>query len=475
MTVLTASSTTDRAVDSIPSRPRLIIVGAGSRGLNYATLARESGRASVVAVVEPDAERRTLFASDFGLDPSLVFESWTDALDLPRVADAAVIATPDNAHTEPAVAFADAGFHLLLEKPMAPTEAESLRIIDAVERNRVMLQVCHVLRYSSYTRMVKGIIDSGQIGDIVSIEHLEPIGWWHFAHSYVRGNWRSEKTSSPMILAKSSHDLDWLSYIVDQPIVRVSSFGGLYHFTPANKPAEATNRCLDCPLVASCAYSAPTIYSRFLGDPVGERWPLSVLTVDVSAGGLRTALETGPYGECVYNGQNDVADHQVVNFELRNGATISFTVTAFTELDFRKTRIFGTHGSIEGDGRTLEVTDFRTAQKTAIDVPLEGGASAADGHGGADAELMSHFLSTLEAGDIDAAHRHARASLYSHRLAWAAEESRHRGAVITLDPPTTHNPTTKESRSNEEPNPGELAGAGNSGTAQRDRGPRIRG
>ncbi|GGE98950.1 Gfo/Idh/MocA family protein [Mycetocola zhadangensis] len=414
---------------------RLMIVGAGSRGLNYATLAHQSGRANVVAVAEPDETRRTLFARQFGLDPSMVFSSWPEALTHPRVADAVVIATPDNAHVEPAIAFADAGFHILLEKPMAPTEAESLRIVEAVERNRVMLQVCHVLRYSSYTKMVKDIIDRGDIGDIVSIEHLEPIGWWHFAHSYVRGNWRNEESSSPMILAKSSHDLDWLSYIVDQPITRVSSFGGLRHFTPANKPVDAANRCLDCPLIASCAYSAPKIYSRFLGDPVGERWPLSVLSTDVSADGLHRALETGPYGECVYNGQNDVADHQVVNFELRDGATISFTVTAFTELDFRKTRIFGTLGSIEGDGRRIELTDFRTAQITTRDVPMEGGASAADGHGGADAELISHFLDTLESGDVDAALRHARQSLYSHQLAWAAEKSRHTGAVLTLDPP----------------------------------------
>lgn len=419
----------------------LMIVGAGSRGLNYAVLARNSGRARVVAVAEPDETRRALFAQEFGLGPDQVFASWAEALTQPRMAHAVVIATPDNAHVEPAIAFADAGFHILLEKPMAPTEAGSLSIVEAVERNGVMLQVCHVLRYSSYTKMVKEFIDGGHIGDIVSIEHLEPIGWWHFAHSYVRGNWRNEHSSSPMILAKSSHDLDWLSYIVDQPITRISSFGGLRHFTPANKPAGAADRCLECPLVASCAYSAPKIYARFLGDPVGERWPLSVLSPDVSAEGLQRALETGPYGECVYNGQNDVADHQVVNFELRDGATISFTATAFTELDFRKTRIFGTRGSIEGDGRHITVTDFRTAQTTPYDVPMEGGASAADGHGGADAELISHFLDTLESGDIAAAHRHARQSLYSHQLAWAAEKSRHSGAVLTLTPPEQLQPT----------------------------------
>lgn len=424
------------AVVSTPLTHRLIVVGAGSRGTNYAAIAAASGRAVVAAVVEPDAERRRVFVERFGIAPSAVYERWTDVIHGPRVADAALIATPDDAHVEPAIAFADAGYHLLLEKPMAPTEEQSARIVDAADRNGVLLQVCHVLRYSEYTHQVKKIVDSGQIGRIVSIEHLEPIGWWHFAHSYVRGNWRSEHSSSPMILAKSSHDLDWLSHVVGQPVTKISSFGGLYHFTPGNKPDGAADRCLDCPLVSTCAYSAPRIYSRFIGDPVGEKWPLAVLTTDITAAGVDHALRTGPYGECVYNGQNDVADHQVVNLELRDGATISFTVTAFTELDFRKTRIFGTFGSIEGDGRSIVVTDFRTAETSVREVELDGGASAADGHGGADTALIEHFLTLLDVPDRAAAKQHAQASLYSHRLAWAAEESRRRGAVVSLDEST---------------------------------------
>lgn len=417
-------------------RHRLLVVGAGARGTNYASIASASDKAVISAVVEPDPERRSAFATRFGLAEDRIYANWEEVVRGPRIADAAVITTPDDAHVEPAVAFADAGYHLLLEKPMASTEALSLRIVEAVERNGVLMQICHVLRYSDYTQRVKAVIDQGTIGRIVSVEHLEPIGWWHFAHSYVRGNWRSEEASSPMILAKSSHDLDWLVYITGQPVTKISSFGGLHHFTPANKPAGAADRCLDCPLVSTCAYSAPTIYTRFIGDPVGEKWPLSVVTPDITEAGVLRALAEGPYGECVYNGQNDVADHQVVNMELADGATISFTVTAFTELDFRKTRIFGTHGSIEGDGRSIVVTDFRTAETTTINVASDGGASAADGHGGADTALVQHFLTLLDEPDHDAAKEHARASLYSHRLAWAAEESRRRAAVVSLDAST---------------------------------------
>ena len=415
---------------------RLAIVGAGSRGANYARLAVESGAAVIVAVADPDLEHRTRFAADHGLDESAVFVDWEDLAALPRCADAVVIATPDRLHAAPAVAFAEAGYHLLLEKPLAPTEADSLRIVEAAEANDVTLMVCHVMRYSEYSRSLKAVLDSGRIGTIVSVEHLEPIGWWHFAHSYVRGNWAREADSSSMLMAKSSHDLDWLSFIVGQPVARVSSFGSLSHFTPANKPAVAADRCLDCPLINSCAYSAPTIYDRFLGDPVGERWPLSVVTNTVTADGLAEALREGPYGECVYNGQNDVVDHQVVNLEFADGATASFTAVAFAELDFRKTRIFGTRGSIDGDGRSFEVHDFVTNTRETITAGAAGGASAADGHGGADNELLTTFLEAIRTGDRGLVMSGARASLRSHQLVWAAELARKSGTVVSIDETT---------------------------------------
>lgn len=413
---------------------RLVVVGAGSRGTNYARLAVATGRAEVVAVVEPDPERRTAFADDHRLPVDAVFSDWRDLAAGPRLADAAVIATPDRLHVGPAVALAEAGYHLLLEKPMAPTREDSLRIVEAAERNDVLLMVCHVMRYSSYTRALKAMLDDGRIGEIVSVEHLEPIGWWHFAHSYVRGNWAREAESSSMLMAKSSHDLDWLSHIIDRPVRRVSSFGSLSFFTPANKPDGAADRCVDCPLVDSCAYSAPTIYRRFLGDPVGERWPLAVLTPQVTPERVDEALRTGPYGECVFNGTNDVADHQVVNLEYTGGVTASFTVTAFTELDFRKTRIFGTLGSIDGDGARLVVHDFATDTKETIETSTSGGASAADGHGGADAALVEVFLDAVRTGDRALIESGGRDSLHSHEIVWAAERARTTGTVVELDP-----------------------------------------
>jgi predicted dehydrogenase len=412
------------------TEPRLAILGAGSRGLGYAQLAAAQG-ARITAVVDPDPARVAALLAALPDQYVRVLDSWQDLAAHRALADAVVIATPDRAHAEPAIGLAEAGFHLLVEKPMASTEDEARAMVDAARRNGVLLIVCHVLRYSDYSQRLFALVDQGRIGDLVSVEHLEPIGWWHFAHSYVRGNWAREETSSPMLMAKSSHDVDWLIRLVGRPVEEVSSFGGLFHFRPENKPPQAAERCIDCPLQNDCAYSATRIYRGFLGQPAYQRWPLAVLDPVVSPENIERALETGPYGECVYLGRNDVADHQVVNFQFAGGATASFTVTAFTDLDFRKTRVFGTRGSIEGDGRTLQVHDFVTGAQETIAIDVDGSGSAADGHGGADGALVRDFLHALRTGDASRLST-PEESLVSHQVVWAAERSRASSATVRM-------------------------------------------
>ncbi len=173
------------------------------------------------------------------------------------------------------------------------------------------------------------------------MQHLEPVGWWHYAHSFVRGNWRREATSAAMLLAKSCHDLDWISYVTGRRIHR-ASFGALKHFRPENRPAGAADRCVDCGVEPDCPYSAPRLYLEVLRRS-GPVWPVSIVTDGASEADVLTALRTGAYGRCVYGGDNDVVDHQVVALELDGGLTGTFTVTAFTEHARRQTRLFGTH------------------------------------------------------------------------------------------------------------------------------------
>ncbi|MBY8885267.1 Gfo/Idh/MocA family oxidoreductase [Streptomyces sp. PTM05] len=417
------------ASGSATSRVRLLLVGAGARGGTYARYAASTGRAEVVAFAEPDPQRAADTARDH--PGATGCADWRALAAQGIDADAVIIATQDSQHVEPAVAFAGLGHHILLEKPMATTEADAERIVEAVGRAGVMLAVCHVLRYTPYTTGVKQIVASGVLGEIISVEHLEPVGWWHQAHSYVRGNWRSTADAAPMLLAKSSHDLDWLSFIVDKPVRRVSSFGGLKHFRRENQPEGATDTCLTCPVEPACPYSAPRIYLGCLGDPNRERWPLNVVTRERTTQGVLDALEEGPYGRCVYACDNDVVDHQVVNLEYEGGATASFTMTAFTPFEHRRTRVFGTHGSLDGDGVTATVTDFRTGSTTPHTLGLDG-PDAGSGHGGGDERLIDAFLQAVSTGDPRWILSDPVTSLEAHQVAWAAERSRHTATVQTL-------------------------------------------
>jgi predicted dehydrogenase len=411
---------------------RLAMVGAGNRGRQYADLAVATGRARVVAVAEPDPVRRASAMQMYGVPAHAAFADWAALAEVPRLADAAIVATQDRDHVGPAVALAGAGYHLLLEKPIAPTEEEAVAIVSAAERAGVHLAVCHVLRYTPLTRTVRGVLDAGRIGDLVSVQHLEPVGWWHFAHSYVRGNWRRADLASTMLLAKACHDVDWLQYVVGRPARRVSSFGGLFHFRPTQAPPGAATRCIECPVEDACAYSAVRLYRSCLGDPDMERWPLSTVTDILTPEAVDQALREGPYGRCVYHSDNDALDHQVVTIEYEGGVTASLTVAAFTPKADRKTRIMGTRGYLDTDGAAIRVYDFLTATEETIHVGTGTDADAARGHGGGDSGLVDAFLTAITEADPSLIKSGPADSLESHRVVWAAERARLEGVVITL-------------------------------------------
>jgi predicted dehydrogenase len=412
---------------------KLLVLGAGNRGTVYGDFALNyPHQAQVVALAEPREEARRKFALEHHLPDKAVVADWRDLQGI--TADAVVIATPDREHLAPALHFAKQGYHLLLEKPMAPTEAECREIVGAVKKAGVMMAVGHVLRYTPYTQTLRRILDEGVIGEVISLQHLEPVGYWHQAHSYVRGNWHNEATSSFMLLAKSCHDMDWIRYIMAESCEAVSSFGTLSHFKREHKPsaAGAAKHCLECAFETDCPYSAKRFYLGLLER--GELgMPLSAVTLETTYDGVIKALNTGPYGRCVYECDNDVVDHQVVNMRFRSGKTASFTMTAFTVPRPRITRIFGTRGEIYGDSETLEVTEFLGERKYMVDIPvLPGPSSVVEGHGGGDVNLIKAFITALQTGNAQSLLSGPGEALESHLMVFAAERARRNNSVETV-------------------------------------------
>ena len=144
---------------------------------------------------------------------------------------------------------------------------------------------------------IREIISSGMLGEIVTINHNENISYWHFAHSFVRGNWRNTQSSTFSLMAKCCHDIDLIMYWMgDRKCTSIQSFGSVYHFKESQKPKRAASRCLECVVEKDCPYSIQKIYLQDLND--APRWPMSAVC-DIEdhpegyATALRKALETG--------------------------------------------------------------------------------------------------------------------------------------------------------------------------------------
>ena len=404
-----------------------LLIGAGQRGAYcYGPYALQRPQElKFVAVAEPVAERRRRFAADHGIGPEMGFATWREALDGPRLADVVLICTNDPMHYEPAARAMEMGYDVLLEKPISNDPTECVRLDRKAAETGRLLTICHVLRYTSFFQELKRRIDSGDVGGLMCIQHIEEVGYWHQAHSFVRGNWRSSRETSPMILSKCCHDMDILNYLVGRDCREVSSFGSLRHFRPENRPQGAPDRCIDgCPHSDGCPYDATRLY---LGEQTG--WPTAAIADNLSMESRVEALRTGPYGRCVYACDNDVVDNQVVNLLYDGGVTVSMAMCAFTTRVRRVINIMGTHGQITGDmeAGTIRSEQFATGIASTVTVPAGGG------HGGGDFGLLRDFLRAVQGGERAATLSSSSVSVRSHMMAFAAEQSRLTGRVVDID------------------------------------------
>lgn len=398
---------------------KIAIIGCGNRGADVYALHLAEAGAEIAYLVDPRPARLAEVAARHGLEEAQCFTHWDNFFALGRVVDAVVIATPDHLHVEPALKALALGYDVLLEKPICLSEAELDVLLQAEAASSGRVTVCHVLRTSPFFREVKAVIDSGELGQLIGIVQAENVAFWHFAHSYVRGNWRESPPAAPFILAKSCHDLDVLRWFAAAPAMRVASEGELHHFRPEHAPEGAAERCVDC-TVNNCLHDARRVYSQFPLDV----WPTAVLT----AGGesLSTALEHGRYGECVYLGRNNVVDHQSVSTVFANGVKADLVVSAFTHNNTRTLKVQGSHGELRGhmERGELELHNFRDGSQRTWTVSNEGV------HGGGDIAMAAAWLASVR-GETSVPTPLAE-SLDSHRMAFAAERARLGKTVVSL-------------------------------------------
>ncbi len=399
---------------------RAVVLGAGYRGRAYAAFALEHpGELEIVGVADPEHAET--------IPAPRCWRDWRECLAARPEADMVFVTLPDALHYEAAMAALDAGYHLLLEKPIARTEAHCREIIASAVAKGLLVATGHVLRYTSYFAHIKAIIDSGELGEVVSIAHQESVGFFKIAHSHCRGNWSNSERSSPIILQKCSHDFDLFAWWLGRRCRRVSSFGSLRLFRPENRPAGAADRCADCPrqIERACIWSACKMYLEY-----GER--LGYMFADTSREAMERVVNESPFGRCVYACDNNVPDHQVVNMEFEGGATVSLVMAGYTERNVRTTRISCTGGEIVGDGERLHICRFGSADAD-LDPSREPFAlreTNPSRHGGGDFNLVRSAIRLVRSGDAAAMKTCTEAALESHLMAFAAEESRLNGGRV---------------------------------------------
>ncbi len=402
---------------------KFVLIGAGSRGMTYGPWAVKHGM-EIAALAELRPDRRKAAAQELGVPEEMCFADAAQVFALGKIADAAIIATMDRDHYGHVMQALDCGYDILLEKPISPNPKECIAIEEKANALGRRITVCHVLRYTNFFTQIKEILDSGELGKIVAIKHSENIGNFHMAHSFVRGNWRNDTLSSPIIMQKSCHDLDILLWLTGAHCTKVAAFGGLSYFKESNAPEGSTERCLTCPAAENCRFDARKCYLPVLG-----QWPTDVVCLEQTEQALQEALKTGPYGRCVYRCDNNVCDHMSIAMEFDNGVTATFSLTAQTSACHRSLHIMCEDGEIEADDglRRIVVRRHVSSQADTFTERIINVRTNGSGHGGGDAGIMENFTSSQMETRSSISQ-----SVESHLMACAIEQSRLSGTVVDM-------------------------------------------
>ncbi len=417
---------------------KAVVIGLGARGRIYSGILVKEFQVPIVAVCDVEKASLQYAKEHYQTREDMLFVDENEFFARGKLADVCIVATQDNQHVGHALKALEAGYDLILEKPIATSWEDCNAILQRAKALGRQIFICHVMRYTPFIDCIKKEIDSGKYGKVVTVNLTENVAYWHQAHSYVRGNWRKSKESSPMIIAKSCHDLDILRYLIGEDCTAISSMGGLSYFKAENAPMGATKRCVDCPHKETCAYSAVKYYLRERAERGYFGWPVSVLSPTPTLESITEAVQKGPYGRCVFYCDNDVVDHQVVNMTFTGGKTASFTMTAFSNYMFREIAVHCDHGVIRGDmvSNKLRCYVFGEADTTDYCEPkiidVDNSLDNDYGHGGGDYYLMKNVVEYYGGKDKEI-RSSIENSMQSHLMGFKAEESRlHGGELIKL-------------------------------------------
>ena len=417
---------------------RAVIVGGGHRSDIYAELAlRCPEKLQIVGIADPSPQRTEYFKNKYNIPEENCFSSVEALCQREKLGELVINGTMDQLHVPTAIPTLEKGYDLLLEKPLAISKEEMDALCEAAKKNGRRVHLCHVLRYTEFYSTVKKLILDGEIGRPISLSMSEHVAYSHMGVSFVRGKWRSKSACfAPMLLAKSCHDLDIMTWLMEpyRPTA-VSSFGSNLQFTKENKPKDAPHRCYDgCPHLEDCPYSAKSNYAEH------NMWDFYAFD---NYDGRKISMEEreeslsadNPYGICAWDfDREDNVDHQTVSVCFEGGATASFAMVGGATRAQRSLHMIGTKGEIIGvfeDNKIVLRKMCPHKEAWYEEIPIEVGAPA-QGHAGGDIALIEGFVDILggETPDFRACDLESAADAY--RIAFAAETAMTEGRTVLL-------------------------------------------
>lgn len=386
---------------------RVGIIGAGLRGAAYfrniPTDLADAVR--LVAIADPSADKRAAFAEMFAAEGALPtgYEDGLELLENEQL-DAVVVTSPNYQHVPYANAAMSRSLPVMLEKPVATTVDDMATLWDAYEnRPGGQVVVGFVLRYTPFYSRIREIIESGRLGEILSIQTDENLGTGLTMVQY-RG-WRQDTSlSGGWMLEKCCHDMDILSYLLGSRPTRVFSMASALHFRPRPESEQL------------------------------ERFQPAAGSGEIDFGdtatneALRDTRQHSPYGP------SNLPDRQVATIEFENGTQATFTAVMAQPRTTRRIRVFGTEGLLEGDisakSITLSFPDPAGGKGTSEEqIAVVSGSS---GHNGGD-EVLGDTFWHLAAGEDRAPRAGVAEGIDAALTALALQRSAESGAPINME------------------------------------------
>lgn len=339
------------------------IIGFGTRISNIISLATENGRCKLVAVADKDCE--TVFNKHSEQFPDVKYYDNAEAMLENEKLDGVFIGTRCNLHTELALLVAKYNLPMFLEKPVSINEEQLEQLKTIIHMNDKTV-VSFPLRMCKIVRKVKEIADSDEIGKISQVQAYNNVP---YGRGYFHKWYRDESITGGLFLQKSTHDLDYINYIIgdEAKVKRIAATESKLVFKGDKR---ANLKCAECEERNECPESDINVLKSDTKNIPGEYCCFAVDTGNHDCGSIFVEYENGLH--TVYT----------QNFVARKAA------------QKRGARIIGYNGTLEFDfytGKIIVYDHFNDTTKI-IDVD----SSTDGGHFGGDKALVENFMDIME-------------------------------------------------------------------------------